>query len=234
MGDVPQGISDDPLKFDAAIEALRKKVAITDAEWAALEEAERQYAFKVANVAQIDVIADVFEAIQRAIDDGTTLDQFAADIGPALENAWGAQDAARIENVFRTNVMGAYNAGRHEEQQAVSDTRPYWRADVVLDDRTSDDICDPIGRANVVLPVDHPWWQTHYPPLHYNCRTVVTSLTAEQAQREGISSNGPNVRALPGFGTPPAGSGGGDWEPEIRDYPPALRGALKDALDETG
>src|SRR3954462_2154161 len=224
------GISPDPLKFDEAIAAIRRRVPMTEDVWSQLEQDELEYAFTVADVAQLDLVVDVYEAIARAVEDGTTLDDFKEAVGDRLEEAWGEEaEASRVETIFRTNVQGAYNSGRHEAAQAVKADRPFWRYQAVLDNRTSDtcEACD-----GTVLDADDPWFQTHYPPLHPNCRCIAVTLTERQAEREGISSGGPKVDVPDGFGAAPAGGGGTDWDPDPKDYPDAFRGELEDRLSE--
>ncbi|GAB3194676.1 SPP1 gp7 family putative phage head morphogenesis protein [Pontibacter aydingkolensis] len=38
-----------------------------------------------------------------------------------------------------------------------------------------------------ILPVDHAWWNTHYPTNGFNCRCTVRQLTEGDAKRLGIS-----------------------------------------------
>jgi SPP1 gp7 family putative phage head morphogenesis protein len=222
-----QGISDDPVKFEEAIRAIRARVPMTDETWDLLQAEEREFAFTVANVAQLDLVADVYDAITRAVEDGTTLEDFKADVGARLEASWGAEAPGRVETIFRTNVMGSYNAGRHEAAQALKKTRPYWRYEAVVDSRTSE-ICRPCD--GVILDADSSWWRTHYPPMHPNCRCQVTTLTEDQAQAAGITSSPPSVQASDGFGKAPSAGGGGDWEPDPDAYPDALGEELSDAL----
>lgn len=229
LGDIPT----DPLQFEEAIRALLDRVPMTRELYDQLLEAERNFAFTVSNVAQADVVADVLDGIERAVRDGTTLDDFKDDIGGRLEESWGGEIPGRIETIFRTNVMTAYGQGRYEQHtdDAVIAARPYWRLDGVLDKDTSE-ICEPLLKAKIVLPADHPWWNGHYPPLHYNCRDLITALTKEQAQDEGITRSPPDIKALPGFGDAPSGAGS-DWEPDPRaEYQAPLAGALEDKLDE--
>ncbi len=138
MADHATGISDDPVKFEAAIKAFRKKVPMTEDEWSELEADELQFAFTVANVTQLDLVVDVYEAIDRAIENGTTLEDFKAEVGDSLASEWGGDDPNTLETIFRTNVQGAYNGGRHAAADEMRDTRPYWRMDVVSDSRTSE------------------------------------------------------------------------------------------------
>ncbi len=229
------GIPDDPAHFREAIDAFRDRVPMTDSLFDELEAAEREFAFTVANVAQADVVADAFDAIDRAVSQGTSFEQFRDDVGAKLENAWGGEEPGRLETIFRTNTMTAYNQGRFRlmTSPAVKAARPYWRWDVVVDARTSDEICRPIGAAKVVLPQDHPWARTHYPPLHPNCRTVCTPLSEEEARAEGITRSPPNVKVVDGFGAAPAVTGS-DWEPEPQDYPAPIAAELDDKLADAG
>ena len=73
------------------------------------------------------------------------------------------------------------------------------------------------------------WAQTHYPPLHYFCRTIVTTVSKEEAEGS-ISESGPDVSPLPGFGAAPAGIGG-DWEPDPSEYPAAIGDVLDERLE---
>lgn len=225
-------VESDPLRFQEAIDAFLKRVPMTDDEYADLDEAEQEFAFTVANVAQADIVAQVYEAIADAISDGTTLEDFQGAVGDSLTAAWGGDDPGRVENIFRTNMMDAYNSGRYAQQTApaTADARPYGRWDVIEDSRTSEDICMPIGLANVIVRLDSAWAQRHYPPLHYCCRTIVTGLSKEEAEDAGITGSPPDVEPLPGFGSAPAGVGS-DWEPDPSDYPDAIGSELDDKLD---
>lgn len=219
----------DPVKFEEAIRAFRARVPMTKDEWEALEESERQFSFTVAGVAQAELVADAYEAVERAIEDGTDLDTFKEQIGPALEESWGGELPGRLDTIFRTNIQGAYNAGRYDAATApaVKKERPYWRFDAIEDSSTTD-ICSECD--GVILAADDPWWRTHYPPLLYNCRSLVTTLTEEQARDEGITSSPPNVQPEPGFGAAPS-DGGTDWEPDTAELPGPIGDVLENELD---
>jgi hypothetical protein len=224
-------VPDDPIRFREAIDRFRQLVPMTDEQYAALEEAEQEFAFTVADVAQADLVAEVYDAIDRAISDGTTFEDFQGDVGGGLADAWGGEDAGRLDTIFRTNVMDAYSSGRYDVMTApaVAEARPYWRFDAVGDGARTCDICEPCD--GTILPQDHPWWQRHYPILHPNCSCIATPLSEDEARDEGISDDGPDVDPADGFGAPPAGAGGSDWEPDTSDYPAAVRDELDDRLD---
>lgn len=142
--------SADPDQFGDAVDWHRKRVPITDREWDRLKTKSADLAFKVAGVSQANLAQEVFDAIDRAVRDGTTLADFKADVGDKLADAWGGEDAARLETVFRTNVLHSYNAGRDKvfKDPAVRKARPYLRFDAVGDDRTCFAAGTPVRLAN--------------------------------------------------------------------------------------
>lgn len=217
----------DPDRFDEAIRVFRRRVPMTDPEYRKLEAAERQRAFWVAEVTEARAVQEVMDAIERALRDGTDLQVFKAETGAMLAEAWGGEDAPRLETVFRTNVMNAYNGGRHEifSDPVVREARPYLRFDAVGDGRTSE-ICDELDGK--VLPADDPFWLTHTPPLHPNCRSVVTPLTDEEAEAEGIATRAPETGPAEGFGRPPEPE---TDKPDLGSFDPAIRSVLRDRLE---
>jgi SPP1 gp7 family putative phage head morphogenesis protein len=209
-------VSSDPVKFEEALAYWRGRVPLTKTEFDALTAAAKTRAFTLAGVAQLDVIAEVMQAIERALEEGTGIEQFRTDIGAKLEAAWGASNPGRIELIFRNAVQRSYSAGRYAQMTdpQVIKARPYWRFDAVLDSRTSP-ICKPLN--GTILPADSPFWQSNYPPLHHHCRSGVYSLTDEQASSLGGEDDLPDIKAADGFGAAPGS--GGEWTPSEDDYP---------------
>lgn len=222
--------SDDPVDFDEAVEQFRKLTPIGDDDYEALTARAKRKAFKVAGIAQLDLVQDTFDAIADALENGTDLDEFKDAVGDALESAWhgGVENPGwRLETIFRTNVQRAYGEGRYR-QATDPDTlqdRPYWQFDAVLDDATTD-VCEDC--QGTVLPADDPWWGDHLPPLHFNCRSTFITLTEEQARAAGgIDEKGPDADAHDGFGEPPLDDTEpdqeqADYEPDLSDYDPGL------------
>lgn len=164
--------SADPAHFEEAVRAFRRKDPITSDELDILDAAERERSFWVSGVAEADVVQQVYDAIDDALEQGLPLADFRAQVEDSLMEAWGFADSPRIETIFRTNVMNAQNAGRYEIMTApeVKDARPFWRLDVVDDDRQSD-ICADFDGDPIILPADDPFWDKHHPPLHFNAIT---------------------------------------------------------------
>lgn len=222
--------SADPAHFDEAVRAFRRKDPITDDEIDFLDASERERSFWVSGVAEADVVQQVYDAVKAALEQGLPLADFRAQVEDSLMEAWGFADSPRIETIFRTNVMNAQNAGRYEIMTApeVKDARPFWRLDVVDDDRQSD-ICADFDGDPIILPADDPFWNSHHPPLHFNCRSELAPLTAEEASDEGLTEAPPDTDAADGFGAPPTVTGD-DWTPDVSAYDDEIASIMRDRL----
>jgi SPP1 gp7 family putative phage head morphogenesis protein len=193
-----------PVKPQEAIAYFRAKTPLEKDAWLALDEEQRERAFTVAGLANARLLQDAIDHIESAMNNGDSYEDFADAIRDTLISGWGGEIPGRIETIFRTNVMTAFSRGHYltMTDPDVLDDRPYWRFDAVPDSVITDECraCD-----GVILPASDPWWQSHYPPLHYRCRSTVTALTREQAEREGITASPPSVKVMDGFGRAPTG-----------------------------
>jgi len=212
--------SADPRRFEEAIGAWRAKTAMSEADWQALTEAQRQRAFKVAGVTNLRLLSDVWNALDRAVEKGETLADFKAGIAAKLEKEWGGEKPGRLETIFRTNVQTAYSHGRYAQQTtpAMLKRRPFWKYSAVNDSRTTP-ICQPLG--GTVLPASDPFWNTHVPPLHFNCRSTIIALSRDAAEAQGIAEDAPDIDAAEGFGLAPR-PGTDTFAPDLSNVPPPL------------
>lgn len=212
-------VTADPQRFFEAINWFRSRVPVTPDEFRRLSDEARRRAVTVANVAQLDLIHHVLMAVDRAIEQGTDYRDFAKEVGERLARAWGVEQPHRVELIFQQNVQTAYAAGRYRQMTdlGVLAARPFWMYDAVIDTRTSA-LCDQLN--GTVLPADDPWWDTRYPPNHFNCRAGVRTLTRQAAQRRGVTASPPLLDPPVQFRSRPSLS---DWEPDLSKYPPELR-----------
>lgn len=218
-------VIDSSERFGPAIDAIKKREAMPKSDWEKLEAVERQSAFTVANVTRASVLQDVLDSLERAVRDGTDLEQFKDDVGLKLIEEWGGVKPGRLETIFRTNLATSYSEGHHAaySQPAVKKARPFLRFDATMDDRVTDECAALDG---TVLPADDPFWKTHTPPLHFNCRSVLVSLDEDEAEEEGVSSEAPDVDAADGFGDAP-GREVKDWDWDLSRFDPELRDVLE-------
>ena len=180
---MPLEVSADPVYPEEAIRFFRGKIGVTEDEWDALEDQNHDLSFKLAGIADIDVIDDVYSAIDDAITNGTTLEDFRDKVIDELMNSWGgsvANPGWRVETIFRTNLQSAYQAGHYAQAQQNKEDRPFGMLDVVEDGRTSDicaDLDDEIGGRAISL--DDPIWSKAWPPNHFNALTADTLVETE-------------------------------------------------------
>lgn len=206
--------------FESAIAWFRARVPMTDTEYTRIDHAEKDVAFRVAGVAQADMVNDVFTALDSAIVEGDFA-AFKKRVSKQLYDEWGGKDALRLDTVFDTNLQAAMSAGRYRQMMSpvLVRERPVWRVKVVRDGRTSK-YCKPID--GVTLSAEHPWWDRNYPPRHYRCRTYVETLAAGTP----TMSSPPDVPPQAGFGGRPP-IVGSDWQPDLSLYPPAIAATLR-------
>lgn len=208
----------DPLRFTEAWDWFRDRAPMRRDEWGRLDAAARRRAFMVSGVAALDVIDQVWRAIDDAIREGISFADFQRQTRDSLEAQWGGSRPGRVETIFRTNVQSAYSAGRWQQMTDpdVVSIRPYLEFVAVLD-QTTTPICRPL--EGVVRPTADGFWATHTPPLHFNCRSSLMTLTRRQAGTRAIESVPPHENATRGFGGTPDLAA---WTPRQSNYDTGL------------
>ena len=89
----------------------------------------------------------------------------------------------RLKTIYRTNIDTAYSAGRWEEIEATKKTHPYLRYRCSMLERSRE---QHKAWNNIVLPVDDPWWDTHYPPCAWNCKCWVEQVLKSEVDRGNV------------------------------------------------
>ncbi|MBI4829453.1 MAG: minor capsid protein [Nitrospinae bacterium] len=157
-------------------------------------------AFTVAKMMDVELLGDVRAALDEAIARGGTVEEFKRELAPHLQARgwWGRQEmldpvtgeartvqlgsARRLETIFRTNLRTAHAAGQWERIERNKKTLPLLMYDAINDGRTR---AEHRAWDGTVLPVDHPWWKTHYPPNGWNCRCSVIPVNEAMAAAMG-------------------------------------------------
>ena len=180
----------DLFDVDAAASVLDAKRLLPKREFDALSAGYKRYAFTVAWVDSNALLETVRSALSEAVRKGRTYDTWRTTVDAAFESSGYVHPGVKgertlmpwhLETVFETNVMSAYSAAnwdllRHPDVVGIF---PKYLLNVIDDGRTSP-ICLPL--IGTVLPADHPFWLTHWPPLHYRCRSTVIGLDVERAR----------------------------------------------------
>jgi SPP1 gp7 family putative phage head morphogenesis protein len=211
--------------FKEATDWFRNQLPITDDEIADLSATEKQRAFFITGVAQLDIVSAVHESIVQAIAEGTPLEEWRDSVAEKLTEAWGRENSAQIETVYRVATQRSYVAGRLEQLRdpEVKSLRPYLKYIAIGDGaKCPGNIC-PEANGTILLQ-DDPWWATHCPPRHFNCRCRVDSLRQETADAEGVTESPPESASPEGWGSPP------DLEP-LEDFTTNILQRVRENVD---
>lgn len=198
-----------------------------------MRENARRQAFWMADVATKQRAAKIQKSLQDALAHGMDFDTWKKNNKNILKRI----PKAHLETTFRNWTQTAYNSARVDylSNPQVIKRRPYWVFDAVLDGKTT-----PVCTAydGTVLPAKHPWFLSHTPPLHHNCRSSIRGLTKNQAEKIGIRKKAPtskltkkqvkktdsdldpqSVSPQPGFGVATVRP----WQPTTRDFPAGIK-----------
>lgn len=188
------------LPFKEAADYLRQKINLPSRAWTDLREGQHTRAFVVAGATKEALLADFRQALQLALDAGETLADFRKRFDDIVKrHGWSYKGSRgwRSAVIYDTNLRMSHAAGRWQQINRLVEAQRrrgrtlYLRYVAVLDSRTR-----PEHRKwhGVILPADHPWWETHYPPNGWKCRCTVEVLTERDLKRWGYE---PSAEAPP-------------------------------------
>ncbi|WII92838.1 phage minor head protein [Kingella negevensis] len=203
-----------------AIEWLKTK-KVTAENYRNLTESEIAKVYTIAKMTDLDMLQDIKSSLIAAAEQGKPFAAWKKDLLQHLANkGWlhpnghngkdiidpktgeifgSATDIGihsiprRLENIYRTNMQAAYNAGQYQTYMADVDNRPYWQYDAVGDHRTR---AAHAAMDGLVYRYDDPFWATFYPPNGYRCRCSVMALSARDVERGGFALSVSNERNL--------------------------------------
>lgn len=174
------------LPFQEQIHFFRRKLNVTTESWTDVYAAEHDNAFMVAGANRDDLVTDFRTAVERAITEGRTLEDFRKDFDRIVaEHGWdytgGRNWRSRV--IYETNLRTSYMAGRYEQLQFVKAVRPYWQyvhSDAVEMPR-------PIHQSwnGLIIHADDPWWQWHFPINAWGCQCTVIALSLRDLRDMG-------------------------------------------------
>jgi len=128
---------------------------------------EHAAAFTIAKVMELDVLATVRGIIERAIEEGTSFEDFQKNAGPLLDKSgWSnyggeAPKKARLQTIFETNMRVSRAAGQWQRIDRTKLVLPFLVYELGPSAKHRDVHVDWDGTT---LPVGHPWWEDHFTP----------------------------------------------------------------------
>lgn len=191
---------------------FRNKETRPSYSWKDVAPEDHAFAFTVAKATQAEVLTEIKAALDDAIAKGETAEMFKAKLAPKLMALgwWGRKEQVdpvtgevktvqlgslrRLETIFQTNTRIAYAAGAWERAQRTKHLLPFfaYRLGPSEVHRPEHERLE-----GLILPIDHDFWITRYPPTGFGCKCWTQQLSTKQAQAAGYDPEKP----APDFGT---------------------------------
>lgn len=166
--------------------------------WSEMMHENHAVAFTVAKIAKLDLLRSMQTSIDDVIRNGGTFEEWKSGIMPELQKAgwWGAVrnrdltgsdetvivNNRRLRTIYNTNVRMSLASGHWQRIQRQKDVMPYLR---YLPSTSEHKRPLHMGWYGILLPVDHPFWQTHFPPNGWGCKCHFEQVTERRMQRMG-------------------------------------------------
>lgn len=178
--------------FAQQLAAWRIRLAnqVPTATWQDLWQSQHDRAFVVAGAMKAELLADLAEAVDKAITNGGTLETFRKDFRAIVEkNGWhgwageGSKkgEAWRTKVIYKTNLATSYAAGRLAQLREGGFAFYVYRHGGSVEPRIQH-----LAWDGLILEADHPFWATHAPPNGWGCSCYITGARSrEGAKRVG-------------------------------------------------
>jgi hypothetical protein len=185
---------------------FRSKEQRATFDWRDLWAEEHAFAFTVAKSAGYDILDDMRQALDEAITKQQSFEEFQRAIIPTLQRKgwWGIAEQVdpltgeiievqlgsprRLKTIYWANIHTARAAGEWERTQRTKRTLPFLRYGRTSAKEPREEHEAWVG---TILPVDHPWWLTHYPPNGWGCQCQVEQITRYRATQLGYDPSKP-------------------------------------------
>lgn len=175
------------VKFKEAIAFFKQKVALPSDSYRDLRGSIHAHAFTVAGANKMELLTDLYNAVNHAIENGETITAFRKrfdQIVTAHGWSYNGKRGWRTSLIYHNNKNTARAAGRWQQMQLTKERRPYLMYLTAGDNRVRDEHRQ---WDEKILRADHPFWQSHYPPNGHRCRCTVVSLSQREMERRGLS-----------------------------------------------
>ena len=167
--------------------------------WVDVWAEEHAYKFTVAKAVELDVLNAFRSTISTAISEGRGFESWKPLIEKELTRVgwWGPRMVSdptgaqpdrmvnfasdrRLKTTFWANMNTARAAGQWERAQRSKRVLPY-----VLYVRTtsSDPRVEHLQWVGLILPIDDPFWRSHWPPNGWQCKCQVRMISARARDR---------------------------------------------------
>ena len=159
--------------------------------WQDVWQDEHGYQFTVSRLARLDLLQALHDSLVKSVEGDLTRVDWMRDAEQLLADAgwWGTKavtdpatgelvftkfDPLRLKLIYDVNTRQAYSTGLWERVERSKKTHPFVRYITKGDERVRASHAQWNG---VTLPVDDPFWTTHWPINGWRCRCRVMSMS---------------------------------------------------------
>lgn len=166
--------------FAEQVAAFRLRLAnlVPTARYDDISHGQHDQSLMIAGAMKADLLADIGAALDRGIAEGTSLETFRRDFRSIVErhgwHGWTGEgtvkgEAWRTRVIYKTNAATSYAAGRMAQLRAAG--FPYF---VYFHGGSLEPRLQHLAWNGLVLPSDHPFWDTHAPPNGWGCKCYLS------------------------------------------------------------
>jgi uncharacterized protein with gpF-like domain len=183
--------------------------------WNEVWREEHGEVFTVAKAMSQAVLETLRDAVDKAIAEGQTFEQFRRRLPDVLAALgwWGEQTQInprtgeeekvelgtprRLKTIYVTNARVARAVGQWQRIQRTKSSRPWLLYELGPSQRHRP---EHESLAGTILSVDDSFWSTHMPPNGWGCKCRVRQLSSREAEERGGESEPPDIEIIESTG----------------------------------
>lgn len=173
------------LPFAEALAYLRSIRPMSDEDFADLEVEIAATSFVLSRVTKMNMLQWVLDKLDRAIQDGQTIQTFDAEIEKVLSSTLSP---AQIDTIFTSSAQYAFGAGTWDQGTDPGADDSLWGWEYVTQ---HDDRVRPTHEAMDGLRFATGEGKTVFPPWEWGCRCTATWITKTQAGENAVTATIP-------------------------------------------
>ncbi len=226
------------LQFQEQIEYLRQKTNLPKQSYKDITSRQHDRAFVVAGVMKMDLLNDLHNAVNKAVADGQSFQDFQNNFDDIIgKHGWLNDEdekykAWRARIIYKTNLSTSHAAGRYKQMTTpeMLKLRPYWRYrhNTIENPRIQHEKWN-----NLVLLATDPFWKVNYTPNGYGCNCTVDAINERQLRAMG-KTEPDQAPAFDGGERSDFNSAPGDaWFPDLDKYPePIAKSFVQETMQD--
>jgi uncharacterized protein with gpF-like domain len=155
---------------------------------------EHNCAFTAAKILELDILATMRGLVERAIEEGKTFETWRKEVKPLLDKSgWSNYGTEKTEKhrmriIYDTNMRTSRAAGQWQRIERTKTVLPFLTYELGPSVKHRD---EHVSWAGTTLPVDDPWWDSHFPPLGYGCKCNIIQEGLHEVEQRGGPSDRP-------------------------------------------